>query len=201
MSTSMSDNNTKMKNGSEVNEVPSNLPPPGGGMLVSSADDRVNGNGLGNQTDGADTMAGGHTLTNDRLTCNRHDLTTSVPVGGARPKAKTFGQPRNGQSPVAVELAHQSRALNNGYHFISDDSSFDEPPSYEAAMAMISHRGSDREIQTQECRGMHDTNIYKYSDPTLHNCVGAGDNLSMTHNGIAASDELEAVSDETVMKT
>ena len=86
-----------MTNGVEMNDATYNLPPPGGGSLVPSAsdDDTANGNSPISMNEGTGhTLNMVHTFPSDRLAngddAARPSTSSSIAVGGARPKVKSF---------------------------------------------------------------------------------------------------------------
>ena len=145
----MSDDRSKMANNLESNDTTSNLPPPGGGFIApsSSDDDTANGNGPISYNKG--TCHTLNTFSSTRVSngdeTNRPSTSSSVAVGGARPKVRSFQHPRNYMS-APKELSNgssSSQSIVNGYlrSLGNSDDLYEDPPSYEAAMAMAN--GSD----------------------------------------------------------
>ena len=145
----MSDDRSKMANNLESNDTTSNLPPPGGGFIApsSSDDDTANGNGPISYNKGTchtlNTFSSARVSNGDETT--RPSTSSSVAVGGARPKVRSFQPPRNYMS-APKELSNgssSSQSIVNGYlrSLGNSDDLYEDPPSYEAAMAMAN--GSD----------------------------------------------------------
>ena len=142
----MSDDRSEMANNLESNDTTSNLPPPGGGFIApsSSDDDTANGNGPISYNKGTGHTLNTHAFSSARVSngdeTSRPSTSSSVAVGGARPKVRSFQTPRNYMS-APKELSNgssSSQSIVNGYlrSFGNSDDLYEDPPSYEAAMAM-----------------------------------------------------------------
>ena len=172
-----------MTNGLQINDATYNLPPPGGGLLDPSAsdDDTTNGNGPRTMNDGiGHALNPVHTFPSDRLPNGddsaRPSTSSSIAVGGARPKVKSFHAPKqltSSSKEASVERNPPGLALN-GYVRPKTNSEdiYDDPPSYEAAMAMANSSHISQNVGNEfNCRGtingnsglLNGKNNYKHS--------------------------------------
>ena len=163
----MSRNSSTRLNDTEVNDVTFNLPPPGGGLLLrsSSDDDTTNGNSSNSNIDAIGHASNIiHSYPPDSLhngdNQSLQSSSMSIAVGGARPKVKTFNTPKFPTSTFKETSSEHdvSIAPVNGYlkfMTVLDDDIYEDPPTYEAAMAMTNGANvlpiSEKDIN---CRGM-----------------------------------------------
>ena len=147
----MSENRSQMANSLESNDTTANLPPPGGGFMVpsSSDDDTANGNGPISINKGTGHTLNAHAFSSEMMSneddTSRPSTSSSIAVGGARPKVRPFQTSRN-----HVSASKDTSSRNNPPHSIvngylrsqgNPDDLYEDPPSYEAAMAMANGTG------------------------------------------------------------
>ena len=163
----MSRNSSTRLNDTEVNDVTFNLPPPGGGLQLrsSSDDDTTNGNSSNSNIDAIGHASNIiHSYPPDSLhngdSQSLQSSSMSIAVGGARPKVKTFNPSKFPTSTFKETSSEHdvSIAPVNGYlkfMTVLDDDIYEDPPTYEAAMAMTNGGNvlpiSEKDIN---CRGM-----------------------------------------------
>ena len=177
-----------MSNGMENNDATYNLPPPGGGVLVehSTNDDTANGNSINSVSEGTDHAFNAvRVITSDALMGEedniRPSISSSLAVGGARPKVKSIHASKHSVPPTQESTVDQN-FQHVGVHSlfrslaVSGDC-FDEPPSYEAAMAMANSSNAKQNISTElndqemiyNLDLLKGRNCIKY--PFLNNCM------------------------------
>ena len=145
----MNRNSSQIVNGLDTNDRTSNLPPPGGGLLMPSpnADDTANGNSSNSiQEDSSHALLACRNYPSDRLpngddSARTTSTCSSIAVGGARPKVKSLISSKHAVPSITKESSVDKNfpvATGNGYlqYIEVSNENYEEPPSYEAAMAM-----------------------------------------------------------------
>ena len=142
----MSEDRSQMANTLESNDSTSNLPPPGGGFMAPSSndDDTANGNGPVSNNKGTGHTLNTHAYSSVRVSngdeTSRPLTSSSIAVGGARPKVRSFHNPRNyvSESREISNGDNSSHSIVNGYlrSLGNSEDLYEDPPTYEAAMAM-----------------------------------------------------------------
>ena len=160
----MSEDRSQMANTLESNDTTSNLPPPGGGFMApsSSDDDTANGNGPISINKGTGHTLNTHAFSSERMSneddTSRPSTSSSIAVGGARPKVRSFQTPRNHVSTSKETSSGNNppHPIVNGYlrSQVNSEDLYDDPPSYEAAMAMANGTGVTTKLSNEmnSCR-------------------------------------------------